>query len=54
MPGIIWATGIISKSFKRHKKNIDAKHDIKEPHTIDALGNTEASHSYKLLYIFIE
>jgi hypothetical protein len=55
MPGIIWATGIISKSFSTEKKkNIAAKHDIMEPHTFDALGNTEAFYYYKVLYIFIE
>jgi len=38
MSVIIWATGTISKSFRKYVSNIPGKHDVKELRTTAILG----------------
>ena len=38
IPVITWATGIISKSFRKYVSNIPGKHEVKELQKIAILG----------------
>jgi hypothetical protein len=38
IPGVIWATGIISKSFRKYVNNVSRKHNIKELQKRSTLG----------------
>jgi hypothetical protein len=41
IPGMIWATGIISKSLRKYLSNITGKYKIKEIQTITVLGTAD-------------